>query len=72
MRSEPEYDELLTPAEVAAMFRVEPIQVTRWARKGLLSCIRTPGGHRRYLRAEVDALYNGSRNNRQLSRNPQT
>jgi excisionase family DNA binding protein len=42
-------DSLLTPAEVAALFRVDPKTVTRWARSGKLACIRTLGGHRRYL-----------------------
>ncbi len=44
---------LLTPAEVAAVFRVDPKTVTRWAKAGKLSFIRTLGGHRRYLEAEV-------------------
>ena len=44
-------DALLTPAEVAALFRVDPKTVTRWAKAGKLSSIRTLGGHRRY-RAE--------------------
>jgi excisionase family DNA binding protein len=39
---------LLTPAEVAALFRVDPKTVTRWAKAGHLTCIRTLGGHRRY------------------------
>jgi excisionase family DNA binding protein len=47
---------LLTPAEVAAMFRVDPKTVTRWARAGKLSSIRTLGGHRRYREVEVRAL----------------
>ncbi len=47
---------LLTPAEVAAAFRVDPKTVTRWARTGKLSCIRTLGGHRRYLATEVRAI----------------
>lgn len=47
---------LLTPAEVAAMFRVDPKTVTRWAKAGKLSSIRTLGGHRRYLESEVRAL----------------
>jgi excisionase family DNA binding protein len=46
---------LLTPAEVAAAFRVDPKTVTRWAKAGKLSSIRTLGGHRRYLEAEVRA-----------------
>lgn len=30
--------------------------VTRWAKVGKLSCIRTPGGHRRYRADEVHRL----------------
>jgi excisionase family DNA binding protein len=47
---------LLTPAEVAAAFRVDPKTVTRWAKAGKLRSIRTLGGHRRYLEAEVRAM----------------
>ena len=43
-------NELLTPAEVAVMFRVNPKTVTRWARAGRISAIRTLGGHRRFPR----------------------
>ncbi|MPZ95905.1 MAG: BldC family transcriptional regulator [Propionibacteriales bacterium] len=50
---------LLTPAEVAAMFRVDPKTVTRWAKAGKLSSIRTLGGHRRYRESEVRALLAG-------------
>ncbi len=51
-----EGDKLLTPAEVAALFRVDPKTVTRWAKAGKLTSIRTLGGHRRYRAAEVYAL----------------
>jgi len=51
-----EPDRLLTPAEVAAMFRVDPKTVTRWAKAGRLSSIRTLGGHRRYKASEVESL----------------
>lgn len=51
----PEITPLLTPAEVAAMFHVDPKTVARWAVRGRLSSIRTPGGHRRFLRSEVEA-----------------
>lgn len=50
---------LLTPAEVAALFRVDPKTVTRWAKAGKLSSIRTLGGHRRYRESEVKALLAG-------------
>lgn len=47
---------LLTPQEVAVLFRVDPKTVTRWANAGKLSAIRTLGGHRRYKESEVRAL----------------
>jgi excisionase family DNA binding protein len=51
-----EVEKLLTPAEVAALFRVDPKTVTRWAKAGKLNSIRTLGGHRRYREVEVRAL----------------
>lgn len=54
-----EGDDLLTPAEVAALFRVDPKTVTRWARAGKLTSLRTLGGHRRYRESEVRALLSG-------------
>jgi excisionase family DNA binding protein len=50
------HDPLLTPAEVAAMFRVSPKTVTRWARSGKLTALRTLGGHRRFRSSEVREL----------------
>ena len=52
----PESEQLLTPSEVAALFRVDPKTVTRWAKAGKLNSIRTLGGHRRYRASEVHAL----------------
>lgn len=49
-------EKLLTPSEVAAIFRVDPKTVTRWAKVGKLSSIRTLGGHRRFREQEVRAL----------------
>ncbi|MEY3684519.1 MAG: hypothetical protein RLZZ394_350 [Actinomycetota bacterium] len=51
-----DHEVLLTPAEVAALFRVDPKTVTRWAKAGKLTAIRTLGGHRRYRQSEVQAL----------------
>ena len=48
----------MTPAEVAVIFRVDPKTVTRWAKAGKLTSIRTLGGHRRYKDSEVKALLN--------------
>ncbi len=53
-------ERLLTPAEVAALFRVDPKTVTRWAKAGKISSIRTLGGHRRYRENEVRGLLEGS------------
>ncbi len=55
-----ETESLLTPSEVATIFRVDPKTVTRWAKAGKLTSIRTLGGHRRYREAEVRALLAGS------------
>ena len=52
------YDDLLSPAQVAKAFSVEVKTVTRWAKSGKLPSIRTPGGHRRYRRADIAALLN--------------
>jgi excisionase family DNA binding protein len=49
-----EGDSLLTPGEVARMFRVDPKTVTRWEKRGLISCVRTLGGHRRFWKSEID------------------
>jgi excisionase family DNA binding protein len=54
-----EGEPLLTPAEVASLFRVDPKTVTRWAKSGKLTSIRTLGGHRRYRETEVRQLLAG-------------
>lgn len=67
---------LLTPGEVASMFRVDPKTVTRWAAAGRISSIRTPGGHRRFRESEIRALLDGGRSTeasgRQIPAHPQT
>lgn len=46
--------ELMTPDEVAKLFRVDPKTVTRWAKAGKIrAALRTPGGHRRFRRTDV-------------------
>jgi excisionase family DNA binding protein len=47
---------LLTPSEVAALFRVNPKTVTRWARAGRISYLKTLGGHRRFRADEIQKL----------------
>ena len=59
MSKPPESEPLLTPREVATLFRVAPKTVTSWAKTGKLTSIRTLGGHRRYRESEVRALLAG-------------
>jgi excisionase family DNA binding protein len=49
-------EHLLTPGEVASLFRVDPKTVTRWASAGRIGSIRTPGGHRRFRESEVRSM----------------
>ena len=54
----PDAEILLTPRDVAELFGVDPKTVTRWAKAGKLTSIRTLGGHRRFRKSEVDDLRN--------------
>ena len=56
----PESRVLMTPSEVASLFRVDPKTVTRWADAGKLTAVRTLGGHRRYLHEEFQSLLTDS------------
>jgi excisionase family DNA binding protein len=62
-RHRTESESLLTPSEVATLFRVDPKTVTRWAKAGKLTSIRTLGGHRRYRESEVRSLLQGNTHN---------
>jgi excisionase family DNA binding protein len=55
IQSEP----LLTPQEVATMFRVDAKTVSRWAKAGKLESIRTLGNHRRFYESQVRCLLAG-------------
>jgi excisionase family DNA binding protein len=46
--------EWLTLSEVAGILGVHPGTVRNWSDQGVLPVHRTQGGHRRYLRSEVD------------------
>ena len=58
MNRMPDAEILLTQREVAELFGVDPKTVTRWAKAGKLTSIRTLGGHRRFRKSEVDDLRN--------------
>ena len=42
------------PGEVADMLMVSPATVRNWASRGELAAVSTPGGHRRFLRQDVE------------------
>lgn len=46
--------ELLTSTQVAQMLGVAPASVKRWTDAGLLRCVRTSGGHRRFTKEDVE------------------
>lgn len=51
--------ELCTPREVADLMRVDVKTVAQWVKKGLIRSLRTPGGHNRYVGADIDAVMHG-------------
>lgn len=57
MQSSHTYSEGLIPiGEVAKLLGVTVGTVRRWDKQGRLPAVRTPAGHRRYVRSEVEAL----------------
>ena len=46
----------LTPAKAAAILKVDPCTVARYANAGWITVQRTLGGHRRYDEPEIRAL----------------
>lgn len=48
-------EELLTPGDLADLYKVSPRTVTRWAAEGRIESIRTPGGHYRFPESVIDA-----------------
>lgn len=49
-------DDLLSTQDVARLAGVGATAVKRWSEAGLLRCVRTPGGHRRFPRAAVEGF----------------
>lgn len=54
MQSKQKVKAYLTPNDVAEMLMVSPVTVRQWAQKGALAALATPGGHRRFLRHDVE------------------
>lgn len=51
--------DLLTTREVAKALGVGTTSIKRWADSGLLRCVKTPGGHRRFPRDAVETFMQG-------------
>lgn len=54
-----DYEVLLKPGEVARRFNVDPRTVTKWAKLGKLTCVRTPMGQNLYYESQVMAVMAG-------------
>lgn len=48
--------DLLTTRDVAKILGVGTTSIKRWADSGLLRCVKTPGGHRRFPRESVEVF----------------
>lgn len=48
--------DFLTPGQVAELLHVSPKTVSRWASQGLLPCLVTLGGHRRFRRRDIERI----------------
>ncbi len=46
----------LPPGEVARVLHVSPKTISRWASQGLLPCVVTLGGHRRFRREDIERI----------------
>jgi excisionase family DNA binding protein len=57
--------------EAADYLGVHPVTLRRWADERRIACIRTPGGRRRFLQADLDDFVTSSRNE-VLSKTPPT
>lgn len=58
-RTQFEESERLTVAASARIVGIHPQTLRDWEKAGLIESTRTPGGHRRYLREDVEALATG-------------
>jgi excisionase family DNA binding protein len=54
-------DELLSTVDVGKLAGVGPTAVKRWADQGVLPCVKTAGGHRRFERREVQKFLEAAR-----------
>ncbi|ODU03329.1 MAG: hypothetical protein ABS81_14590 [Pseudonocardia sp. SCN 72-86] len=53
----PGNERMMTATEVARVLHTHPSTIRRYAERGILRAVRTPGGHRRYRVADVEAAH---------------
>jgi len=46
----------LSLSQAAGILGIHPTTLRRWSDEGAIRCLRTPGGHRRFLRSDLDAF----------------
>lgn len=47
---------LISSSEAAQILGVHAASIKRWSDQGKIQCLRTPGGHRRFLRSEINDM----------------
>jgi excisionase family DNA binding protein len=52
----PQPKNYLRAAEAAAILHVSPKTISRWAREGKINHVVTLGGHRRFIRGDIEVL----------------
>lgn len=52
----PRSQDVLSTREVARLLRVSEATIKRWADDGLLSCFKTPGGHRKFRLEDINVF----------------
>jgi len=55
-QDEPPEAKYLTPSEAARLLHVSPKTIDRWADQGLIPCVVTLGGHRRFAPDAIAAV----------------
>jgi len=59
-------DKILSISEAAQYLGVFPLTLRNWENKGLIKAFRTPGGHRRFRKSELDRIIGTSRTENKL------
>lgn len=55
----PMMDEYLRPQDAARLLNVTVRTLNNWEKKGKIKAIITPGGRRRYAKADIEAILTG-------------